>query len=74
MAEVDPLSTLTDQQVQVLQVALALACGRSHGTLSHRRQQWFCFLARSLKLEADLRGLPAVEPPYHVSQVPPFSL
>lgn len=77
MASGSPVwSPLTDQQLFELQVLMQLACGRSHGALSKRRQQWFCWLGRVLKAEADLRGLPSPTAPFHAAQVspPPLSL
>lgn len=70
----DPLSTLTDLQLQQAQLALQLACGRSHGALAHRRQGWYCFLGRVLDIERQARGLPAPPPTAHVSELQPFSL
>ena len=74
MPPIDPLSSLTNEQVlQVLQ-ALGLACGRSHGAYRRNRQQWFCFLFQNLVVSADLRGLPRPGPPWHDSDLKPFSL
>jgi hypothetical protein len=65
------LGALTDHELLNAYLALQLACGRSHQTLSRRRQQWFCFLGRTLKVEIDLRGLPTPVAPYHAGDLPP---
>lgn len=70
----NPLSYLTNSQVSNTQLMLALACGKSHRTLTKKRRQYFCHLQRALEIEADLRGLPQVRPPYHAGDVEPFAL
>jgi hypothetical protein len=55
----DALTDLSDQQLWNAQVLASLACGRAHSSLTRRREQYFCFLERVLKVEADLRGLPS---------------
>jgi predicted cobalt transporter CbtA len=49
---------LTDQQLWNAQLLLSLACGRAHSSITRKREQYFCFLQRVLKVEADLRGVP----------------
>jgi len=65
------LSEITNEQLEGAMLALSLACGKSHQSLTHKRQQWFCFLFRTLKVEADLRGLPAPAAPFQASHLGP---
>lgn len=64
------MSAYSPEQLFFAQYALALACGKSHQALSKNRQQWFCFLFQTLKIEADLRGLPSPAPPLHAGSLP----
>jgi hypothetical protein len=69
-----PLATIGDTDLQHMLLALQLACGRAHGVVAHRRQGWFCFLFRVLRVEADLRGLPPASPHAHLGDLPPQAL
>lgn len=60
---------LNDQDLLDGMLALKLACGKSHSSLTKRRRQWFCFLLQSLKVEADLRGLPTPSGPVHAGDL-----
>jgi hypothetical protein len=71
---VNPFRDVSDEQLLQLQLALALACGRSHQSLTRKRQNWFCLLGRILKIETDFRGLPTPPPPYHASNLDPLAL
>jgi hypothetical protein len=51
------LSALTDEQLWNGQILLALACNRGHSSITRKREQYFCYMGRVLKVEADLRGL-----------------
>jgi hypothetical protein len=59
------IAALTDTELFDVQLAVALACGRSRSALApqHRRQH-YCFLFETLKLESDYRGVPAPTSPY----------
>ena len=63
------LATLTDDQLWNTQLLLQLACGRNHGITRRKRDQYFCFLFRALKVESDLRGLPAPAAPFHTGDL-----
>lgn len=52
------LSGLTDEQLWNAQLLLALACTRGHSAITRKREEYFCYLGRVLKVEADLRGVP----------------
>jgi competence protein ComGF len=65
---------MTDGQLYNVMLALQLSCNRSHGTARRRRQEWYCFAYRVLKVEADLRGVPVPTAPFHSSSLPPFAL
>ena len=52
------VSLLTDHQLWNLQLLLSLGCGRAHSSITRKREQYFCFLSRVIKVEADLRGVP----------------
>lgn len=65
-----PIHDLTDAQLSNIMLALQLACGRSKSSVARHRRDWFCFAFESFKVEADLRGLPAPTPPYHVGDLP----
>lgn len=69
-----PFSAYTDKQLWNAQLALALACGRSHQTTRKKRNQWYCFLFQSLVVESDLRGLPHPQPPFHAGDLEPGAL
>jgi hypothetical protein len=71
---VDPLASLTPDQLWNLQVLLQIACGRSRSVLRRYRRQHFCLLFQNLKLESDLRGLPTPQAPYHIGDVRPDAL
>jgi hypothetical protein len=60
----NPLSTLTDQQLDDLQVALALACGRTKSALRDKHRVHFCAAFRVLHLEQDNRGRPRLHGPF----------
>jgi len=64
-------SQLTDLQLVNAQLALSLACGRSHQSLAHRRQEWFCFLFKVFDLERQARGLPVPAPQTHAGDLKP---
>jgi hypothetical protein len=51
------LSDLTDEQLWNAQVLLSLACSRGKSSITRKREQYFCYLGRVLKVEADLRGV-----------------
>jgi hypothetical protein len=55
----DEVGDLSDEQLFNAQLLLNLACGRAHSAVTRKRQQYFCYLARVLKVEADLRGVPS---------------
>lgn len=55
----DALADLTDQQLWNTQLLLDLVCTRFKSGTTRQRRQYFCYLARVLKVEADLRGLPS---------------
>jgi hypothetical protein len=55
----DAVGDLSDAQLWNAQLLLSLACGRAHSSITRKREQYFCFLERVLKVEADLRGLPS---------------
>jgi hypothetical protein len=55
------LSGLTDEQLWNAQILLSLACTRGKSSITRKREQYFCYLGRVLKVEADLRGVP--QPP-----------
>jgi len=61
----NPLSLLDDEELWNTQLMLALACARSHSSLTRKRRQFFCLLQQVLKVESDLRGVPAPSAPYH---------
>lgn len=52
------IAELSDDQLWNAQLLLSLACGRAKSSITRRREQYFCFLGRVLKAEADLRGVP----------------
>lgn len=52
------LSGLTDEQLWNAQLLLILACNRAKSSITRKREQYFCYLGRVLKVEADLRGVP----------------
>jgi hypothetical protein len=54
----DEIGDLSDDQLWNGQLLLHLACGRAHSAVTRKREQYFCYLARVLKVEADLRGVP----------------
>jgi len=61
----NPLSLLSDKTLYDTQIMLAIACGRSHSSLTRKRRQYFCNLQQVLKVESDLRGVPHPVAPYH---------
>lgn len=73
---VTTLQQMTDNDLLQLRLALQLACGRAHGTLVKKKQQWFCFLFTIVKVETDLRGLPQPPSKVHTADLrpPPQSL
>jgi len=60
----------SDEDLLHAMLALQLACGKSHSALTKKRRQWFCFLLKALKVEADLRGLAAPPPQSHAGDLP----
>ena len=56
------LSGLTDEQLWNAQLLLTLACTRAKSSITRHREQYFCYLGRVLKAEADLRGVPQPGP------------
>jgi hypothetical protein len=70
----DPISSWTDDQLWNAQVMAQLACGKAHQALAHKRQQYFCLIFKGLKVESDLRGLPAPAPPLGVGSLRPNAL
>jgi len=70
---VGTLAGVTDADLGHLMLALQLACGKAHGAQSEKRRGWFCYLFRTLKVEADLRGLPSPPPTVHVADLPPHA-
>jgi len=62
---------MTDEQLLQAQLALKLACARSHSTARKKKQQWYCFTFRALDLEAQERGLESVTAPYHAGDLGP---
>jgi hypothetical protein len=62
----NPLSSLTNTELWNTQLALELACGRNHSSLTKKRRQWFCLLAQNLKVEADVRGVTSPSHPFGV--------
>lgn len=57
-------SGLTLSDLGEVNLALALACGRSRGALNDRHRSAFCFLFRTIRVEFDRRGAPVPPPPY----------
>lgn len=55
---------VTDAQLEAAQVALALACGRSHSALRDKHRQYFCFLFSALRNESTRRGKEPPSPPF----------
>lgn len=53
-----PLTRYSDEQLQQAMLLLHLSCGRSRSTYRRKRQEMFCFLFQTIKVEADLRGVP----------------
>lgn len=52
----NPLSTLSNADLWNSQLALLIACGRSHSSLKGKHKQYFCGLAQVLKIESIQRG------------------
>jgi hypothetical protein len=65
-----PLAALSDADLADSLLALELACGKAHGVLVEKRRGWFCLLFTTLKVERDLRGLPARTGTLHVGDLP----
>ena len=63
------LSDLSDAQLWNAQLLASLACGRAHSSITRKREQFFCFLQRVLKVEADLRGLPSPPPEARIADL-----
>jgi hypothetical protein len=63
------LDELTDEQLWNLQVLLNLGCGRAKSSITRRREQYYCFLGRVIKVEADLRGVPQPGPDDKISSL-----
>jgi hypothetical protein len=55
----DTIHELTNDQLFNGQVLLTMRCTRNKATERNRRREYFCYLGRVLKVEADLRGLPS---------------
>jgi hypothetical protein len=68
------LTDLPDEHLLAMRLALQLACGRSHSTFKKRHRAWFCFLAQTLTVESDFRGLPGPLTTSHVGDLPPAPL
>ena len=62
----NPLASLNEVELWNATLELDLVCGRNTSSLTKKRRQYACLLRQSLKIEADLRGLPAPEPPFGV--------
>lgn len=60
------LERLTDDELWNTQLFLSVFCGRSKSSWRKKRRQYICGLFETLKLEADLRGVPSPLPPFHV--------
>lgn len=73
MADSNPLSSLTNDQLEAIMLALQLQCGRAKFAMSSKRRQWYCFTFQVFKVEADLRGLPTPPVGGHAGDLPPFS-
>jgi len=63
------LDDLTNEQLFNAQLLLQLGCGRAKSSITRKREQYYCFLARVLKVEADLRGLPSPGPDDRTGQL-----
>jgi len=63
-----PFAGVSDVELWNMQVLQNIICGRNHSALAKKRREYACRLARPLKIEADLRGLPSPQPPYGVGQ------
>lgn len=58
-----------DSQLWNTQLLLALACSRAHSSITRKREQYFCYMGRVLKVEADLRGLPSPPPEARIADL-----
>lgn len=70
----DPFDVFSDEELLQLRLATQLTCGRAHGVLVTKRRAWFCILFNTLKVEANLRGLPAPPTTAHVGDLHPPAL
>lgn len=52
------LASANDLELRNAQLLLEIACTRGKSSITRKREQYFCYLGRVLKVEADLRGLP----------------
>jgi len=66
----NPFDGVSDADLQHFQLALNLACNRAKPVLSHKRNNWFCYLGERLQIEATNRGLPIPVPPYRTGGLP----
>lgn len=55
---------VSDSDLWNTQLALALACGRSHSSLKKKHRQWLCDLFRALAAESERRDREPPHPPY----------
>ena len=69
---INPLAELSNGDLWHSQLFLGLSCNRNKYLSPHKKQQIICSLGRALKVEADLRGQPSPQPPYHLHDDPPF--
>lgn len=51
------LEAIDDDTLRHLELALHLACGRSHTALKRNHRQFLCFMFRSIKAERERRNV-----------------
>lgn len=60
----NPLSILSNEQLYLTQLSLALHCGRSRSSLKGKHREVVCQLFEITKIESRNRNVPSPAPPY----------